>query len=81
MEDFYHMCFEILGCELISSGCLIVGLLCAWVKGMYLQSSFILKDLPGAARVSMIQANVYDGYLAWGFLGQVGSINANHRPP
>lgn len=54
------MCFEVSDCDLISTGCLIVGILCAWVKGVSLQSSFILKDLLGAARVSMAQANIYD---------------------
>lgn len=80
MEDFHHMCFEILDCELISIGCLTMGIPCMWVKGVSLQNSFIQKDLPGAAGVSVAQANVYDNYPAWGFPDHVGYRNTNPRP-
>lgn len=74
------MCFEILDCELISTGCLTVGIPCMWVRGVSLQSSFIQKDLPGVARVSVAQASVYDNYPAWGFLDHVGCRNINSGP-
>lgn len=73
-------CCEILDCKLISIGGLIMGILCAWVKVVSLQNSFILKDLPDAARVSVAQVNIFDNCSAWGFLDHVGSVNADPRP-
>lgn len=74
------MCFEILDCELISAGCLTVGMSYVWVKGVSLWSSCIQKDLTGAARVSVAQTNVYDNYPAWGFPDHVGYRSINPRP-
>lgn len=74
------MCCEILDCKLISIGGLIIGILSAWVKVVSLQNSFILKDLPGAARVSVAHVNIFDNCSAWGFMDHVGSVSADPRP-
>lgn len=78
MEDFHHMCFEILDYELISTGCLweyhVRGLkVCPYGAAL---SRRIYQVLP----VSVAQANVYDNYPAWGFPDHVGYRNINPRP-
>lgn len=46
---------------------------------MSLQSSFILKDLPGTTRVSVAEVNFCDNCPAWGFLGRVHSVDTDPR--
>lgn len=56
-----------------------MGRLCARVRVASVQSRFILKDLPGTARVSVAEVNVYDDCPAWGFLDCVDSIGTDPR--
>ena len=46
---------------------------------MSLQSSFILKDLPGTTRVSVAEVNFCDNCPAWGFLGRIHSVDTDPR--
>ena len=56
-----------------------MGRLCAQVRVASVQSRFILKDLPGTARVSVAEVNVCDDCPAWGFLDCVDSIGTDPR--
>lgn len=49
------------------------------VRVAALQSSFILKDLPGTTRVLVAEVNFCDNCPAWGFLDCVHSIDADPR--